>query len=119
AKLGEEERAELWSQLSRLVAVQPRAAAEAAWGDAARYSNLAGTEARRTFLIAFATRLCAEIEDEEDWALDWKEGSTRFNELVTEWRADIDPKTAKELEDLVLLWGKDPSREQYALRALD
>jgi hypothetical protein len=119
AKLGEEERQVLWSQLTRLVAVRPQAAVEAAWGDAARYSGLAGAEERRAFLVALAARLCNEIENGETWSLDWSDGSTRFNDLVAEWRADIDAETAKELEKLVLLWAKDALREKYALRTLD
>ncbi|TEA70172.1 P-loop NTPase fold protein [Allopusillimonas ginsengisoli] len=119
AKLGEEERQVLWSQLTRLVAVRSQAAAEFAWGDAARYSDLAGAEERRAFLVAFATRLCNEIEDDENWPLDWSDGSTKFNDLIAEWRADIDAETANELERLVLLWAKDTVREKYALRALD
>lgn len=119
AKLGEEERLVLWNQLTRLVAARPQAAAEAAWGNAASYSRLAGAEMRRAFLVALATRLCREIEDGETWPLDWSGGSTRFNDLIAEWRADIDAETAKELEKLVLLWAKDALRDKYALRALD
>lgn len=119
AALGEDERDVLWSQLARLVGVQPQAAAEAACGDAARYSRLAAPGKRRAFLIAFAARLCKEIEDGENWPLDGAQGATRFNDLGAEWRADIDAKTATELEKLVLLWAKDASREQFALRTLD
>jgi len=119
AKLGEEERQVLWRQLTRLVAVQPQAAAEAAWGDAARYSGLAGAEERQAFLVALAARLCNEIENGENWPLNWSDGSTRFNDLIAEWSADINAETAKELEKLVLLWAKDALREKYALRALD
>jgi hypothetical protein len=119
AALGQDEREVLWSQLTRLVGVQPQAAAEAAWGDAARYSSLAAPGKRQAFLIAFATRLCKEIEDGENWALDGAQGATRFNDLAAEWCADIDAKTATELEKLVLLWAKDASREKFALRALD
>lgn len=119
AALGQDERGVLWKQLTRLVGVQPQAAAEAAWGEAARYSSLAAPGKRRAFLIAFATRLCKEIEDGENWPLDGSQGATRFNDLSAEWRADIDAKTATELEKLILLWAKDVSREQFALRALD
>lgn len=119
AALGQEERGVLWSQLSRLVAVQPQAAAEAAWANAARYSALAAPDERRAFLVAFATRLCKEIEDGENWPLDGTEGATRLNDLTAEWRTDIDVRTATALEKLVLLWAKDASRERFALRALD
>ncbi|RWL85665.1 MAG: hypothetical protein EOR67_21590 [Mesorhizobium sp.] len=119
AALGQEGREVLWRQLIRLVGVQPQAAAEAAWADAARYSALAAPDERRAFFVAFATRLDNEIEDRENWPLDGTKGATRFNELIAEWRADIDPKTATALEKLVLLWAKDASREQFAVRALD
>ncbi|MBS3025070.1 KAP family P-loop NTPase fold protein [Acidiphilium multivorum] len=119
AMLGQEEREVLWNQLTRLVGVQPQPAAEAAWPDAARHSELANPDERRGFLVAFATRLCREIEDGENWPLDGIEGATRLNDLIAEWRADIDPKTATALEKLVVLWAKDASREQFSLRALD
>lgn len=119
AKLGEEEREVLWSQLTRLVSVQPQVATEASWSSAARYGSLATSIKRRAFLVAFATRLCKEIEDGENWPLDGTEGATRLNDLIAEWRADIDPKTATALEKLIVLWAKDASREQCSLRALD
>jgi len=119
AKLGEEERQVLWRQLIRLVAVQPQAAAEAAWGDAARYSGLAGVEERQAFLVALAARLCNEIENGQNWPLNWSDGSTRLNDLLAEWSADVNAKTAKELEKLVLLWAQNALRGQYAIRALD
>ncbi|ANN61928.1 hypothetical protein A9174_33920 (plasmid) [Mesorhizobium loti NZP2037] len=119
AELGQDERGVVWGQLTRLVGVQPQVAAEVAWADAARYSALAGPDERRAFIIAFATRLCKEIEDGENWPLNGREGATRLNDLAAEWRADIDLKTATGLEKLVLLWAKDASREQFALRALD
>lgn len=119
ATRGQEEREVLWSQLIRLVGVQPQEAAEAAWADVARYSALASPDDRRAFLVAFATRLCNEIEDGENWPLNATKGATRFNELIAEWRADIDPTTATAPEKLVLLWAKDASREQFALQALD
>ena len=119
AALGQDEREVLWSQLIRLVGVQPQAATEAAWGDAARYSCLASPDKRRAFLIAFATRLCEEIEDSDNWPVDGSQGAIRFIDLSEEWRADIDAKTATEMEKLVLLWAKDASRQQFALRALD
>ncbi|SHF38455.1 KAP family P-loop NTPase fold protein [Acidocella aminolytica] len=119
ATLGQDQREVLWSQLTRLVGVQPQAAAEAAWGDAARYSRLASPSKCRAFLIAFSTRLCKEIEDGENWPIDGAQGAIRFNDLGAEWCADIDAKTATEIEKLVLLWAKDASRQQFALRALD
>ncbi len=119
AKQGEEERLVLWSQLTRLASVRPQSAAEAAWGDAARYGGLAGAKDRQRFLVALATRLCNEIKDKETWPLDGDQGAIRFNDLAAEWCSDIDPNTATQLEELVLLWAKDGSREQYALRALD
>jgi hypothetical protein len=70
-------------------------------------------------LIAFATRLCKEVEDRENWPLDGVKGATKFNDLSAEWRADIDATTATELRKLVLFWANDASREQFALRALD
>lgn len=54
AALGQDEREALWNQLTRLVGVQPQAAAEAAWGDAASYSSLAAPDKRRAFLTALA-----------------------------------------------------------------
>tara|TARA_E500000318_G_scaffold105413_1_gene112314 strand:- start:14389 stop:18447 length:4059 start_codon:yes stop_codon:yes gene_type:complete len=119
AALGQEGRELLWSQLTRLVGVQSQTAAEAAWGDAASYSDLATPAERRTYLIAFATRLRKEIQDEENWPLDGPEGATRFNDLISGWCADIDQETAPELEKLILLWAKDVSRVQFSLRALD
>ncbi len=119
AELGQDERKVLWSQLTRLVSVQPQAAAEAAWSYAARYSDFATPNERQAFLVGFAARLSKEIEDEDKWPLNWSEGATKFNDLATEWLADIDPKTATEIEKLVLLWAKDPSLEQFALRTLD
>ncbi|HET7371011.1 MAG TPA: P-loop NTPase fold protein [Gammaproteobacteria bacterium] len=118
AKLGEDEREVMWNQLTRLVAVQPQAAAEAAWSDAARYSSLAGPEERRKFLTALATRLCEEIEY-GDWPLDRNQGAIRFNDLAAEWRSDIDSETATKLEKLILLWAEDASLEQFALRGMD
>lgn len=118
AKLGEEEREVLWDQLTRLVAVRPQAAAEAAWRDAARFSKLAGPEERRKFLVAFSGRLCDEIEY-GDCPLDGAQGAVNFNDLAAEWRVDIDPKTATALEKLILLWSEDASREQFARRAMD
>ena len=119
AALGQEEREVLWSQLTRLVGVQPQPAAEAAWGYAAQYREHSARAERGMFLVAFATRLCKEIEDQEDWPLDRSEGATKFNELMVEWRADIDLETATALEKLVLLWAKDASLQQFALQSLD
>lgn len=118
ATLGQEEREVLWNQLTRLVGVQPQAAAEAAWADAASHSQLADPDERRAFLVAFATRLCKEIEDGKNWPLNATDGATRFNDLLAEWRADIDVETAAALEKLALLWAKDASREQFAVRML-
>ncbi|SEL25999.1 KAP family P-loop domain-containing protein [Roseovarius nanhaiticus] len=119
AKLGQQERDVLWSQLTRLVGVQPQSAAAAAWVDAACYSNLAGPDERRAFLIAFADRLYKEMEDGESWPLEIGEGANKFNDLMAEWCADIDPTTAAGLEKLVLQWAEDGLREQFAVRALD
>lgn len=119
AKLGQEERDVLWSQLTRLVGVQSQSATEVAWATAAKYSNLAVPDKRRAFLIAFANRLCKEIEDGETWPLNAVEGATRFNDLAAEWRADIDVTTAVSLEKLLRQWATENSREQFAVRALD
>lgn len=119
AKHGEQEREVLWNQLTRLVAVQPREAAESAWGDAARYSDLAGREERRNFLVALAARLHKEIKDANNWPLDRAQGAIRFSDLAVEWHLDINPETATQLEDLVLFWATDASLEQYAIRVLD
>jgi len=119
AALGQEERGVLWNQLTRLVGVQPQAAAEAAWSDAARYSNLANAKQRQAFLVAFAVRLYNEIEDRGNWPPTGNEGATKFIDLTAEWRADIDQKTAAALEALILSWAEDAAREQYALRGLD
>lgn len=119
AALGQEERGVLWSQLTRLVGVQPQAAAEAAWTDAAQYSALAGLDERRAFLVALSARLSKEIEDPAHWQLNGTEGAARLNDLAAGWRADVDLKTATALEKLVSLWARDSSREQFALRALD
>ncbi|WP_159460379.1 KAP family P-loop NTPase fold protein [Tistlia consotensis] len=119
AALGQEEREVLWGQLTRLIGVQPRTAAEAAWAEAARYSTLARPDERRAFLAAFATRLCKEIEDGENWPLDRTQGAIKIIDLIAEWQADIDLKTATTLEKLILLWAKESSHESFALRALD
>ena len=119
AKLGEQERGVLWSQLTRLIGVRSQSAVACAWVNAARYSTLASPDERREFLVAFANRLSEEIEDCETWPLDALEGAARFNALATEWRADIEPTTANELGKLTLKWAIDDSLALYATRLLD
>src|SRR5690606_37657473 len=100
-------------------AVQSKEAVEAAWGEAARFSDIAAQHYRCEFLVAFAARLCKDIEEGGEWSLNWHGGATKFNDFVAEWRVDIDVETATKFEKLVLLWAKEDSREQYALRMLD
>ncbi|WP_176695400.1 P-loop NTPase fold protein [Phaeobacter sp. B1627] len=119
AELGQQEREVLWTQLTRLVAVQPQSAATAAWAEAARYSNLAAPDERRTFLLAFADRLYKAMEDKETWPLNVDEGANKLNDLTAEWCKDIDPATAEELEKIVLQWAEDDSSEEFAMRMLD
>jgi len=119
AKLGQQERDVLWSQLTRLVGVKSQLAVAAAWTEAAYYSNLAEPEERRAFLLAFADRLYKEMEDKEKWSLEVGEGANRFNDLMAEWCANIDQTTAAELEKLVLHWAEDDFREKFAVRSLD
>jgi len=119
AEAGEESRERLWEQLTRLVAVRNRDGALTAWKEAGTYASLATPKQARSFLIALASRLHREMEDGDQWELDWEAGSQQLLDLATRWEVTLDQKTAAGVLPLLQSWSGFSETSSYMSRAAD
>lgn len=119
AENGQEDRQVMWDQLTRLISVQPGDAVEQAWKAAEKHSGLANGNQACAFLIAFAGRLKKEMDDAENWSLDWSTGARLFNDFLTQWQTDIDADTGAAIEPLISAWALTQDCDEHAIRALN
>ncbi|MFD2053666.1 P-loop NTPase fold protein [Mesorhizobium calcicola] len=119
AQGGQESRQVLWQLLTTQVAVRDPAGASSAWGEAGIHAALASDEEARAFLVALAARLQKDMEDGDDWALDWEAGANKFLDLVTRWESHIDPSTATGILPIITSWAKVDDTSAYMVRAAE
>ena len=104
AQKGQEERANLWSQLTRLVSVPSIEASDSAWRTAARHRDLADAAQARHFLSAFAKRLVENFQDPDTLELDRSERGPEFNALLTQWGDYLEHETGIAIVPLLSVW---------------
>ena len=119
AERGQEERAILWSQLSRLVVVPPLEANDVAWKFAKEHVDLADAEQARDFLREFATIDTEVISDESAFEQYWAERAPEFNNLLTEWQGFLDDTTATAIVSLISEWALNPKCVDFSIPGLD
>ena len=119
ANSGQEQRAILWTQLSRLVSVPCVEAIDAASAAASAYRDLADAAQARAFVSALASRLIQHFEDPDAHAPDWFQRGRQFNDLLTPWAGHLDDATGLAVAPLVSAWALNPDCANIALPAFD
>lgn len=116
AEVGEESRAPLWDQLTRLTKVRSSKAVDVARDTVSAHASLATPSQARGFLCSMADRLEKEMADEEAWPLDWKGAAKTFLELLGGWSESIDEATAESVSGLIISWSDVNETSEFAAR---
>ena len=116
---GEDSRAELWGQLNIYVSVRMKEAVALAWEFMDRHVNIADPVAYTVFVKNFAERLNKDLEDEENWELDWESGSPSLLNMIEKRRNDIGEEAQQTLVNLAISWSEMGDTEEFATRLID
>lgn len=108
---GEESRALLWEQAARFAAVRAKEAVALAWQTMTAQPGAADPAAASRFLERLVERLVKDLDDEGEWALDWREGSVALVEMVETHRGRIKGEAGHSLARLAERWGRAGSPE--------
>jgi len=116
---GEDSRAELWGQLNIYVSVRMKEAVALAWEFMDRHVNRPDPIAYTVFVKNFAERLNEDLEDEENWALDWESGPRSLLNMIEKRRNDIGEEAQQTLVTVAISWSKIGDTEEFATRLID
>ena len=116
---GQEQRANLWSQSTRLAGVPSAQAVDAASDTAATYHDLADAPQGRVFLSALASRLLQHFQHPAAHEPDWLQRGRQFNDLLTSWADYLDNETALAIVPLVSAWALRPDSTDLAVPGLE
>lgn len=116
---GEDSRAELWGQLNIYVSVRMKEAVALAWEFIGSHVNRPDPVAYTVFVKNFAERMNKDLEDAENWKLDWESGSLSLLNMIEKRRNDIGEEAQQTLVTLAISWSKIGDTEEFATRLLD
>jgi len=116
---GEDSRAELWEQLNRYVSVKMKEAVALAWEFMDRHVNGPDSIAYTAFVKNFAERLNKDLEDGENWGLDWESGSIALLNIIEKRREDIGEEAQQTLVNLAISWSEIGDTDEFATRLID
>ncbi len=119
ADSGQEQRAILWPQSTRLVSVRSVQAVHAALRTAATYRDLADAVQARDFVSALASRLIQHFEDADAVEQDSRQLGHQFNDLLTEWTDHLDEETGLAIVPLLSAWALHRDCTDIAVPSLD
>ncbi|HEX8211882.1 MAG TPA: P-loop NTPase fold protein [Longimicrobium sp.] len=115
----EASQATLWEQMSSLLDVRNADAVQYAWTFTRDRVRHADDRALASCMISLARRLTREMNEPEDWSLDWKEGAEVLLSLVGTQRNVMDEGFLTDFEELILVWSGNVSTAIFAVRAID
>ena len=119
ADRGQEERSVLWKLLARLISVKSKEATSLAWKTAGVHKDLTTPAQAMDFLAAFSARLEKDLEDEDEWGVEWPAGGKQFADLLSNWRAHLTEASADPLLPIMTDWVRAKNREDLAVKCLN
>jgi len=113
---GEESRKRLWEQVARLAAVRAKEAVALAWETMIAHPGSADPVAASEFVENMAGRLAKDLDNEDDWGLNWQEGSAALAEIAETYRGRIEGGAGHSLARLAERWGRFDSPDDVLAR---
>ena len=115
---GEEGRALLWEQLSKYVGLPQKEPPALAWTFVGSNVDQVDAESLTVFTGDLARRLNKEMEDEEQWPLDWEAGAEALLALVESRGSDIGTEAHVALVTLIKSWSAVEDTVDSSVRLL-
>jgi hypothetical protein len=116
---GKEGQSVFWDELTSLIAVKDKVAIDMGMGLVSEYYNTAPTNSITGFVKAYIGRLIKEMDDEDNWALDYNRGARLLIEVLAAHQSKIGTKTLSELPSLISKYLSTDATAKYGTELLD
>lgn len=118
-ELGKEGQSVFWDELASLMAVKDKAAIDMGMGLVSEHHNTAPTNSITAFVKAYIGRLIKEMDDKDNWKLDYHRGARLLIEVLAVHQSKIGTKTLSELPSLITKYLSTDATAKYGIELLD
>ena len=113
---GEESRAGLWEQLNKFVSLRIPAAVELASDTMNSHRDAPDSQCITSFLDEFAVRLNRDIDDPDNWELDWESRGLVFLDILNARHEVVGSQASESIVTLGKSWSQIDDAAQFSVR---